>query len=39
MTWGLFGQIALLIVVFAFVTQAIRCFHDMHCSKCRKPAA
>ena len=37
MSWGMFGQIVLLIVIFAFVTCFVRCVHDTHCKKCKQP--
>ena len=37
MSWATFGQIALLIVVFAFVNTFIRCMHDSYCKKCKQP--
>ncbi len=35
MTWGTFGQIVLLIVVFAVVKTFVRCMHDTYCKKCK----
>ena len=35
MSWMLFGQIVLLIVIFAFVKTAVKCFHDSCCLKCK----
>lgn len=35
MSWGLFGQIVLLIVAFAFITNIVKCIHDTYC-KCKK---
>ncbi len=37
MSWGLFGQIALLIVIFSVVTTFVRCMHDTHCKMCKPP--
>ena len=37
MNWMTFGQIVLLIIVFAFVTTFVRCMHDAHCKVCKKP--
>lgn len=36
MSWGLFGQIVLLILIFSFVFQAVKCFHDTNCKVCKK---
>ena len=36
MTWLLFGQIVLLIVIFAFVTNLVQCLHDTFCKTCKK---
>lgn len=36
MSWGLFGQIVLLIIIFAFVRVFIKCIHDTYCAKCKK---
>ncbi len=36
MSWVTFGQVVLLIVVFAFVTTFVRCMHDTYCNKCKK---
>ena len=38
MSWLLFGQIVLLIVVFAFVFTFVRCMHDTHCKRCKPQA-
>ena len=35
MSWCLFGQIVLLIVLFAFITSAVKCLHDTCCKKCK----
>lgn len=35
MSWMLFGQIVLLIVIFGVVVCFIKCMHDTHCKKCR----
>jgi len=32
----MFGQIVLLIVVFALVTSFVKCMHDTYCTKCNK---
>jgi len=37
MSWSLFGEIVLLIVIFAFAVTAVKCFHDSCCMKCKKP--
>ncbi|MDD5729791.1 MAG: hypothetical protein PHN57_01490 [Candidatus Omnitrophica bacterium] len=36
MSWGLFGQIVLLIIVFVIIKTFFKCMHDAHCTKCRK---
>jgi len=36
MSWGLFGQVVLLIIIFAFVTTLVKCMHDTYCTKCKK---
>lgn len=36
MSWGTFGQVVLLIVVFALVTTCVKCMHDCCCKKCKK---
>jgi len=36
MSWGLFGQIILLIVIYSLVTTAIKCIHDACCKPCKK---
>jgi hypothetical protein len=36
MSWATFGQVVLLIVVFAFVTVAMKCMHDAYCTRCKK---
>ena len=36
MSWWTFGQVVLLIVVFAFVTTYVTCIHDTYCKKCKK---
>ncbi len=35
MSWGLFGQIVLLIVIFSLVKTAVKCCHDSFCAKCK----
>ena len=36
MSWGLFGQIVLLIIIYAFATNCIKCMHDTFCKVCKK---
>ncbi len=36
MSWGLFGQIVLLIIIAVFAKTAVKCFHDTYCFKCKK---
>lgn len=36
MSWMLFGQIVLLIIIFAFATNLVKCLHDTFCKTCRK---
>jgi hypothetical protein len=36
MSWGLFGQLVLLIIIFAFVKTCVKCMHDTYCNKCKK---
>ena len=36
MNWGTFGQVTLLIVIFAFITTFVKCMHDSYCKKCKK---
>lgn len=36
MDWALFGQVVLLIVIFALVTTFVKCMHDSFCTKCKK---
>jgi hypothetical protein len=36
MSWAMFGQIVLLVVVFACVTNFVKCMHDTYCTKCKK---
>lgn len=36
MNWGLFGQIVLLIVIFAGVITFVKCMHDSFCFKCKR---
>ena len=35
MSWATFGKAVLLIVIFAFVTTAVKCIHDIKCTKCK----
>jgi len=37
MSWATFGQVVLLIVIFAFATTFVRCLHDTCCTRCKKP--
>jgi len=37
MSWGLFGQIVLLIIIYSFITNCVKCLHDTHCKVCKKP--
>jgi hypothetical protein len=36
MSWMLFGQIVLLIVIFALVVSFVKCMHDGHCRMCKR---
>lgn len=36
MSWGLFGQIALLIIIFVFLATLVKCMHDNFCLMCKK---
>mgnify|MGYP001609143183 CR=1 FL=1 len=36
MSWTLFGQIVLLIFIYAFVVNFVKCMHDIYCAKCKK---
>lgn len=36
MSWELFGQITLLILIFAIINTAVKCLHDTCCFKCKK---
>jgi len=36
MSWGLFGQIVLLIIIFVFAKSVMKCIHDNCCIKCKK---
>ena len=36
MSWGLFGQIVLLVIIFALAKTCVKCLHDTFCSKCCK---
>jgi len=36
MSWLVFGQIVLLIAVFAFANSAVKCLHATYCTRCRK---
>lgn len=36
MSWGLFGQIVLLIIIYSFISNFVKCMHDTYCTKCKK---
>jgi len=36
MSWLLFGQIVLLIIIFSLISQAVKCVHDIKCKACKK---
>ncbi len=36
MSWALFAQLTLLIVIFAVVMTFVKCMHDTHCTACKK---
>ena len=36
MNWLLFGQIVLLIIIFAFVTNLVKCLHDTFAKSAKK---
>jgi len=36
MSWALFGQIVLLIVLFSFIRTFVTCMHDTFCKVCKK---
>lgn len=36
MDWGLFGQIALLIIIFVLAKTVMKCIHDNCCTICKK---
>lgn len=38
MSWGIFGQIVLLSIIFAVALTAVKCFHDTFCFKCKPKA-
>lgn len=31
----LFGQIVLLMVIYAFIREVVKCLHDTYCKKCK----
>ena len=35
MSWATFGKVVVLIVIFAFVNTAVKCIHDIKCTKCK----
>lgn len=39
MSWMLFGQIALLIVVYVIVSTFVKCMHDSYCTLCKKQSS
>jgi len=39
MSWEMFGQIVLLIMIFAWVTTFVKCMHNTCCRKCRPPSS
>lgn len=36
MSWGMFFQIALLIIIFVVAKTAVKCLHDTYCKVCKK---
>ena len=36
MSWTLFVQIVLLMIIFVFVKTAVKCMHDTFCKTCKK---
>ena len=36
MSFGMFMQIVLLIVIFAVVKNVVKCLHDNYCTLCKK---
>lgn len=36
MSWAMFGQVVLLIVIYALVSNFVKCMHDCYCTKCKK---
>jgi hypothetical protein len=36
MSWGLFGQIVLLIAIFALLSTFVKCMHNTFCKVCKK---
>jgi hypothetical protein len=39
MSWGLFGQIVLLILIAVLLKTFVHCMHANYCIKCKKAAA
>ncbi len=37
MSWTLFGQIVMLIVIYALISNFVKCMHNAYCIKCKKP--
>lgn len=35
MSWGLFGQIVILMFIFVLMKTAVKCLHDNFCMKCK----
>jgi hypothetical protein len=35
MSWMLFGQIAVLIIILAVAKTGVQCMHDSMCTKCK----
>ena len=36
MSWGMFTQIVLLIIIFCVAKNAVKCLHDKYCLLCKK---
>ncbi len=32
----MFGEIVLLIIIYAFINNLVKCLHDTYCIKCKK---
>jgi len=37
MSWETFGQIVLLLIIYAFAKTFVKCMHDTYCKKCKTP--